>query len=69
MKIDNLTDLKTLIKMCHKEGIKSIEVDGVKLLLGDVPVSPRRLKSEQPEIKDEIPAYTDEELMTWSANG
>lgn len=70
MKIDNLADLKALIKMCRKEGIQSIEVDGVKLSLGDAPSASRRLKSEKlAEPINEMPSYTEEELMTWSANG
>lgn len=54
--------------MCRKEGVQSIEVDGVRLELGDAPVS-KKLKSEQSEPTNEMPAYTEEELLTWSSNG
>ncbi len=67
MKIDTLADLRALIKVCRKEGINSIEVDGVKLELGNVPLKAKDLKTEEP--KNEMPSYTDEELMTWSVNG
>jgi len=68
VKVDNLADLKALIKLCRKEGLQSIEVDGVKLELGDAPVR-RKLKTEPQEVVNEMPQYTDEELMTWSSNG
>lgn len=68
MKIDTLADLRALIKVCRKEGINAIEVDGVKLELGDVPVR-QKLKTEESKIVNEMPSYTEEELMTWSSNG
>lgn len=67
MKIDTLADLRQLIKVCRKEGINSIEVDGIKLELGDVPL--KKLKTEQSEPANEMPVYTEEELMTWSSHG
>ena len=54
--------------MCRKEGINSIEVDGVKLALGDAPKR-KKLNSEQQELTNEMPKYTEEELLTWSAGG
>jgi hypothetical protein len=67
VKIDSLADLKALIKLCRKEGLSAIEVDGVKLELGDAPV--RKLKTEQQEPVNEMPQYTEDELLTWSSNG
>lgn len=69
MKVDNLSDLKALIKMCRKEGLQSIEVDGVKLVLGDVPVPAKKLKTEKQDEVNEMPQYTDDELAVWSSNG
>lgn len=69
MKVDNLADLKALVKMCRKEGIASIEVDGVKLVLDEAPLRHKKLKTEEPENTKDMPAYTEEELLTWSANG
>jgi len=47
-------------------GVNSIEIDGVKLQLGD---EPKKLNSEQPTeaVKTEGD-YNDEELLLWSAN-
>lgn len=67
MKVDNLADLKALIKLCRKEGLQSIEVDGVKLELGDAPIR-QKLKTEESKITNEMPSYTEEELMTWSSS-
>ncbi len=69
MKVENLTDLKALIKMCHKEGVQSIEVDGVKLMLNDTPARRKNLKTEEPVDTKGVPSYTEEELLTWSSNG
>ncbi len=69
MKIDTLADLRALIKVCRKEGINSIEVDGVKLALGDSPIRRKDLKTEEQVDTKGVPSYTEEQLLTWSANG
>lgn len=63
MKIDTLKDLEAMLKVCRKQGVTAISVDGIALSLGDVP-EPKNVKTE------EIPTeggYTDEELMFWSS--
>lgn len=37
MKIENLKDLKALIKLCRLTGVEAIEIDGIKMNLGTEP--------------------------------
>ena len=66
MKIENLGELKKLLKLCHEQGVHSIEIDGIKMQIG------------APEAKSNVEAatelqndaqYSDEELLMWSAGG
>lgn len=45
MKIENLKQLKELIQLCQKSGVKTIEIDGIVMSLGDAPVKERKAKS------------------------
>ena len=68
MTISNLKDLEAVIRLCRKQGVDSIEVDGVKLQLGSAP--PKQAKSAGTETSIESDdVYTDEQLLTWSAHG
>lgn len=67
MKIDNIKDLQALVKMCRKTGIKSIEVDGVKLQLGDEPISKKRNAAIETDKIEVDKQYSEEELMFWSS--
>lgn len=73
MKIESLKDLKALIKFCRKSGIKSIEVDGVKLDLGDEPQTPKQAKqlsnSELQPDETQEDELTYEQMLFWSAQG
>jgi len=42
MKIDNIKDLKAVIKLCRTEGVEIIKVDGVELVLGKVTETAKR---------------------------
>lgn len=42
MKIESHKELEQLIKICVKNGVKAIQVDGISIELGDVPVKPKR---------------------------
>lgn len=67
MTINNLKELKALIKLCRASGIDAIEVDNIKFQLRD---KPEKLKTEQPVAStDETPQYTDQDLMYWSSTG
>lgn len=44
MKIDSLRDLNKLILLCRKHHLNHIEVDGIKLEFGNIPVKSRIYK-------------------------
>lgn len=65
MKIENLKELHALVKLCRKAGINAIEVDGVKLSLGDAPapqLGPQDTKD--PVVED---TYNDQDVLFWSS--
>ncbi len=66
MKIESLEQLEAVVKFCRKQGISSIEVDGVKLAISEQPKRTRKSKEVQDEIEtpDEL---TPEQLLMWSA--
>jgi len=65
LKIENLKELKALLRLCQTEGVHSIEIDGIKMLLGEPKVGAPVVQDSKPE-----PAlYTDEDLLMWSAGG
>lgn len=67
MTVNSLADLKKLIQLCQKQGVSRIEVDGVKLELGDVPVrSLNRNDANTDKIEVEH-QYSDEDTLLWSA--
>lgn len=68
MKVENLKDLKALIKLCRQMGVDNIEVDGVKLALGTEPLRPTKLVQE-PTAEQADTVYTDEQIALWSVNG
>lgn len=64
MKIQNLKDLKALIKLCRSANISAIEVDGIKLQLASIkshgvaaPTLPD-YSSDIPEANIQIPQYS-----------
>lgn len=66
MKIDSLKELNALLTLCHKQGVRSITIDGITMAIGDVP-EPKEVVSKQ---ELELAAkYNDEDMLLWSANG
>jgi hypothetical protein len=55
MKIQNLKDLKALIKLCRSANISAIEVDGVKLHLGNVEPKSTIAAPTLPDYSSDIP--------------
>lgn len=64
MKIETSKDLALLVKQCRKLGIRSLELNGVKIELGDTPKRKEKFTSEQPKIEGQV---SDEDLLFWSA--
>jgi hypothetical protein len=64
MKIENLADLKKLLKACQDFGVHNIEVDGIKMQLNAVDASQASDAKSAPEAPQ---AYSDEDLLMWSS--
>lgn len=68
MAID-LKNLSKTIALCRKTGVLELEVDGIKLKLSPDSINQKTKKHKGPELVDDTPQYTDEELLTWSVSG
>lgn len=78
MKVNTLSDLKKLLKLCRAEGVQAIKVDGLEIGLGALPVSASRPKhapydlnlppEATAQIINNIPTdeMSDEELLFYS---
>lgn len=44
MKIESLKSLKALIKLCQTEGVRTIDIDGIRLELNTPPAKSKRYK-------------------------
>ena len=64
MKIDTLKDLEAMLKICRKQGVESVKVDGLEIKLGDIeaknPTANNNADVDAPS------AYTEEQLLNWS---
>lgn len=69
MKIDSLKDLEKMIKLCQKNGVEAIEVDGVKISLKEPVVHTKKHGPMDPLDHAKDTAANDltaEELLMWS---
>lgn len=65
MKIDDAKQLEQLLKMCHRQFVRSITIDGITIQLE---LQSPELKTEAAQDAKPVTEYTDEQLLTWSAN-
>jgi hypothetical protein len=65
MQIDSIKDLEAVINLCRRKGVTSIEIDNIKLALGDKPERKAIESTEAP--KEQEPVLTDEQILLWSA--
>lgn len=67
MKIENQKELEALLKLCRRQGVRSIEIDGIKMLI-------EPLEQEKPQQQSAsvplaaLPGLTDEDILLWSSN-
>lgn len=66
MKIENLRALEALVKMCNKNGVRDITVDGVSIKLDGVSTDAQQPSSTKDNIKSQD-TYSDEDMLYWSA--
>lgn len=69
--IENLKDLKALLKLCRQNGVTEINLGTVALKLGDLPVRhPEQSIEDQEELFESFPDYPPSpEELTFFANG
>lgn len=67
MKIESLKDLQAIVALCRKQGVAAIEIDGVKLTLGDEPTKRTYRKTAQLTEEAQPSAPTQEDLLFWSS--
>jgi hypothetical protein len=64
-----IQEIKDLIKLCKREGVKSIKVDGCELSLHEMPVKrSRKAKNGTDNIETDA-KFTDEQVLLWSSHG
>jgi len=69
MKIDTLKQLENVIKLCRKQGVTDIKIDGVELHVGPLPVKAMRSlssytnKSVEPTITQYVPIITEQDKI------
>lgn len=61
MNVSNLKDLKKLIHLCQSQGVRAIEVDGIKLELNELVKAPKRYK-HIPEPSNSLSPNLDENI-------
>lgn len=64
MKIENLKDLESVMKLCRKHGVRSIEVDGVKMAVEEPTAD---LISVQGSDTPEVPKASKDDMLYWSS--
>lgn len=67
MKIETLKEMEEIIRMARKNGVKTLEVDGIKLELGDMPPHGNSKKFVDQGKIPFTPQYTPEEIMFYSS--
>jgi hypothetical protein len=79
LKIENIKELRAVIKLCRELGVDSIEVDSIKLQLGSKPIKATSTRQspvyrpttdgtmDVPEIVDMPDELTDEQMMFYSS--
>jgi hypothetical protein len=67
-----LKELKMLIALCKKEGVKSVECSGIKIEFNQYALPERKIRrkklDQDSEPTVEMP-YSDEDVLMWSAMG
>ncbi len=65
--IKDLKELQALLKLCRKQGVTEINLEGVLIKFGELPKKQTGSEDDGDEIQTDEP--TDEQLMFLSAGG
>jgi hypothetical protein len=61
--IEDLKQLEKLLKLCRKQGVDSIELEGLKLKFGEMPIKREAAAEVDTEEAEEM---SDEKLLDWA---
>jgi len=72
--IQNLNDLKKLFLLCRKQGVTEIDLNGIKVKFGDMPIEKAAGQAEETDNDDPWKGFPDgilsnEQLAFYSAGG
>lgn len=65
MKIETLKDLTDLVKMCRKNGVRSITIDGIQMQIDEQIDKTADLKTEAAK---DTPEYSPDDILFWSSS-
>ena len=83
MKVNSLRELKKLIQLCQSQGVRTIEIDGIKLELTELPKKTVKYKQIQepaygtgsieeemqiPQMEIETDMPTEEQMLFYSSD-
>ena len=69
--INNIDELEALLKLCRKQGVTEITLQGSSIKFGDLPEKKRKRDGEAEEADEPVlpQGLTPEQLMFFSAGG
>lgn len=69
--IESLKDLEKLLKLLRKQGVTEIDLHGIKLKMGDLPMEPGAQAEEEPNPYANFPTgeLTPDQLLFYSSGG
>jgi hypothetical protein len=70
LKIESLEQLEELLRVCHRQGVHAIKVDGVELALSPIdPNAPKQKVQTDPlaDMASALSGMSDEDIALWSA--
>lgn len=62
--LKDLSDLEAFFKLCRKQGVTDITLEGIQVKFGDLPTKPRKSSDASEEIPSEEPSS--EQLMFYA---
>lgn len=72
MKIESLADLEQLLKLCHKQKVHAMKIDGIEFALSpvdpDAPKVDSRLNDPLARVESILDGMTEEDIAMWHAN-
>lgn len=70
LKIDSLDDLEALLRLCHRQNVHAVKLDGIEFALSPVdPEAPKQKPSSDPmaAMESALAGMSEEDIALWSA--